>query len=221
MGLDLNEIYAKMQRMPAVFVSELQYHPESGLISDYFNVVDCFLALYDLGTSDEMWRRRDERIEGRVGRDKDSMRETFEPSDYRTHFAGYLLATETYHDYLERKLTQFNDWLIKDPVAVKDSLENTLPSIFLRRGFSAVIRPVSYDEFMGVLYHEKAQRLNRVVREFKRSIFECLEKSVSFEEMDHRGIFGTLKAIADFHYSDHKLKDVDEWLIKYGLVKND
>ncbi len=200
MELDLDDIWRNLQKMPAVFVSGLQYDQKSGLIADYFNGVVRAHTLYTLATENEM------------GSD------TAVSQQYRTHFSAHLLGTRTYHDYLEDQLDRFNSWLRRDSAAVQQHLEHWQVKGYLERSFSTDIRPVSDDEFMGTLYHAKAQELNSVVREFKKLITKNVEKDVPFEQMDHRTILEQLRRMADFLSREHRFNNVDELLREYGLA---
>ena len=167
--------------------------------------VFCLFTILLVCKNNKWWEKREREREN-------------EKYDYRTHFAAHLLGTETYHDYLERRLDNFNNWLMRDRTAVEKHLENWLVKRYLQRGFSPEIRPVSYDEFMGTLYHAKARDLNRIVCDFKKSVLNGVWNNIPFERMDHLAIFTTLKLIFDFHSDSHKLKDIDDCLMKYGLV---
>jgi hypothetical protein len=198
MGLDLENIWTKLQKMPAVFVSGLQYGRKSGFINDYFNIVNSTWCLYKITTS---------------GWDEKYSKEKF---------ARHLLKRETYHDYLERKLDLFNDWLGRDSNAVQIfSLEDGITQSYIGRGYSSEIRPVGYDEFMDALYHEKARELNKFVRELRYNVGKQISDGLTFDQMDHRYILTSLKDIQDFQDKEHRFNDVNKMMNELGLIDSE
>ncbi len=196
MVVDLNLVYERVQQFPAVLAANLQFNHKNGFIDDYFNVVIEVTSLYGLATKSESLIKRQR---------------------YQRDFVGYLLGTETYHSYLERIVDRFNDWITREPQEVLDFSKR--PDVLRKHkaGFSPEIRIVQPEEFLDVLYHEDARKLNQVVRNLHRYAKQELEQTASFEHLDHQKIMNLLREISDFHSKDHILKDVDAALARWGL----
>ena len=194
MEVNLDATWEKLLKMPAVLVGSLQYKRSVGLISDYCNAFEALLSMYSLANEAD-----------------DS---TYNKGTFLTH----ALATETYHSYLERRLEAFNDRVEQDHDALVERLENWEIQHFVRQGCSTEIRTVPYEEFMGALYHPRARAWNRMVRDLRNQFTDFAKSGLSYDDMDHRGVFVRLKEMYNLHSDKHKLQDINEAMISAGFV---
>ncbi len=196
MAIDLDSILGRLQKLPAVIVVKLQFNSRNGFIDDYFNVVTAATSAYCLATKygSPTEKQQDQR-----------------------DFVGHLLGTETYHSYLERTVDRFNEWIEREPKKVLDFSKR--PEVLKKQnaGFSSDIRVVPVEEFLNILYHEDAQKLDSVVGTLHKYAKSELERATTFEQLDHRKIVGLLRDIYDFSSKDHGLKDVDTALTRWNL----